>query len=164
VGAIYNGQYAKGLIHAVVFGLLISIANSGAAAGIEPLIGTIIPLWVFYMAFEAYHTAARRQRGEEVDEFSSIIPVRRGDSNTFPVGPVILILLGIVFLLNSLDVVRLRDIIRFWPVFLIALGGYLLYVRLTPPPSGGPASPLNAAGADPGIRADLGGTDFGGTR
>ena len=26
VGAIYNGQYAKGLIHAVVFGLLVSIA------------------------------------------------------------------------------------------------------------------------------------------
>src|SRR5215207_9853935 len=28
VGAIYNGQYAKGLIHAVIFGIVISIQSS----------------------------------------------------------------------------------------------------------------------------------------
>ena len=28
VGAIYNGQYAKGLVHAVIWGMLMSIANS----------------------------------------------------------------------------------------------------------------------------------------
>src|SRR5438105_1387536 len=27
VGAIYNGQYAKGLVHAVIFGVIISILN-----------------------------------------------------------------------------------------------------------------------------------------
>src|SRR5689334_5573888 len=27
VGAIYNGQYAKGLVHAVVFGIIVSIAD-----------------------------------------------------------------------------------------------------------------------------------------
>src|SRR5262245_39091750 len=27
VGAIYNGQYAKGLVHVFIFGLLISVAN-----------------------------------------------------------------------------------------------------------------------------------------
>ena len=32
VGAIYNGQYAKGLVHAVVFGVLCSIADSRATA------------------------------------------------------------------------------------------------------------------------------------
>ena len=31
VGAIYNGQYAKGLVHAIVFGLLVSITGSGTA-------------------------------------------------------------------------------------------------------------------------------------
>jgi hypothetical protein len=28
VGAIYNGQYAKGLVHAVTFGILVSVADS----------------------------------------------------------------------------------------------------------------------------------------
>src|SRR5215813_4100661 len=49
VGAIYNGQYAKGLVHAVIFGLLISIMGSGAAGGLEPLFGLLIAAWIFYM-------------------------------------------------------------------------------------------------------------------
>lgn len=132
VGAIYNGQYAKGLIHAVILGLLISIGSSGAAGGLEPLVGMLIGLWFFYMAFEAYHTASKRLRGEPVDEFSSIFPLARpGAARGFPVGPVLLIFLGVVFLLNTLELVRLYEILRFWPVFLIALGGYMLYLRVT---------------------------------
>jgi hypothetical protein len=39
VGAIYNGQYVKGLIHVVVFGLLISIVSSDDMSGnLQPLI------------------------------------------------------------------------------------------------------------------------------
>ena len=33
VGAIYNGQYAKGIVHAVIWGVLMSIADSRAAHG-----------------------------------------------------------------------------------------------------------------------------------
>jgi hypothetical protein len=136
VGAIYNGQYAKGLIHAVILGFLISITSSGAAGGLEPLLGILTGLWFFYMAFEAYHTAVKRQRGEPVDEFSSIFPMGRAHAaRGFPVGPVLLIFVGIVFLLNTLEVVRLYEILRFWPVFLIALGGYMLYLRVTDRPS-----------------------------
>ena len=49
-------------------------------------------------------------------------------------GPVVLIGLGVLFLLNTLELVRLRDILRFWPVFLIGIGAYMLYVRA----AGGP--------------------------
>jgi hypothetical protein len=136
VGAVYNGQYAKGLIHAIILGFLISVASSGAAGGLEPLIGMLTGLWFFYMAFEAYHTASRRVRGEPVDEFSSIFPVSRGNAGKgFPVGPVLLIFIGVIFLLNTLELVRLYEILRFWPVFLIALGGYMLYLRVTDKPS-----------------------------
>jgi hypothetical protein len=69
VGAIYNGQYAKGVIHVVIFGLLISIASSGGIHGFEPLFGLLIAIWYFYMPFEAYHTARKRQLGHPVDEF-----------------------------------------------------------------------------------------------
>src|SRR5689334_18553483 len=67
VGAIYNGQYAKGLVHAVIWGLLVSIVNSNAAHGLEPIFGILIAVWMFYMAFEAFHTAQRRRLGEPVD-------------------------------------------------------------------------------------------------
>jgi hypothetical protein len=129
VGAIYNGQYAKGLIHVILLGLLISIMNSGAAHGMEPMVGMLIPLLFFYMAFEAYHTASKRLRGEVVDEFSGLFPVGRRSSG-LPLGPIVLIVLGVIFLLDTTEIIRLYQIIRYWPVFLILLGWYLLYLRL----------------------------------
>src|SRR5213592_1193191 len=91
VGAIYNGQYAKGLVHAIVFGLLISIISSNSAHGLEPLFGILIGVFVLYMPFEAYHTARRRKEGQRVDEFSSLIdPRHRGSSS----GAVALIIVG----------------------------------------------------------------------
>ncbi len=128
VGAIYNGQYAKGLLHVVVLGLLISINSSGAAGGMEPLFGLLISLWFFYMAFEAYHTARNRQMGVAVDEFSSILPLRSGG---FPAAPVLLIGFGVLFLLNNLEIIRFYQVMRYWPVFLIALGIWLLYERMS---------------------------------
>ena len=76
VGAIYNGQYAKGLVHVIIIGLTISILSNGAARGLEPLLSLLLAGFWFYMAFEAYHTARRRQLGQAVDEFSSLIPMR----------------------------------------------------------------------------------------
>lgn len=132
VGAIYNGQYAKGLIHVLVFGLLVSIVSSGAASEMAPLFGIMIAAWFPYMAFEAYHTARKRQLGQAVDEFSSIMPMRGG--GRFPVAPVIFIAVGIFFLLLNFDLLRFRDIVRYWPVTLIAVGVYMLYVRLAGAP------------------------------
>ena len=47
VGAIYNGQYAKGVIHVILLGILISIVSSDSAHGFEPLFGMLIPLLFF---------------------------------------------------------------------------------------------------------------------
>jgi len=130
VGAIYNGQYAKGLVHVVVFGLLISIVDSNTLGGLEPLFGMLIPAWIFYMAFEAYHTAKKRAAGEMVDEFSSIVPLQGGGGRNVYVGPAVLIGVGVLFLLNNLDLLRLYHFIRYWPVLLIVLGIYMLATRM----------------------------------
>ncbi len=130
VGAIYNGQYVKGLVHVVVLGILISLASSDdLSGGFEPLFGMLIALWVFYMAFEAYHTAKRRQLGEPVDEFSSILP-RKGRPSQFPLAPTVLIAVGLLFLLHNLNIIRISELLRYWPVALIGLGAYMLYERL----------------------------------
>jgi hypothetical protein len=129
VGAIYNGQYAKGLVHAIVFGLLVSITSSGTAGDLEPLFGILIGVWVMYMALEAYHTAQKRRAGEPVDEFSSILDVH-GRRGGFPVGAITLIALGVLLLLNTTDVIQLRYLLRYWPVLLILMGAYMLYVRV----------------------------------
>jgi len=129
VGAIYNGQYVKGLIHVVIFGLLVAILSNGESGDLEPLFGMMTGAWFFYMAFEAYHTAKKRLLGQPVDEFSSIFP-RRGEPTKFPVAPLFLIAVGLLFLLNNLEIIRFSQIIRYWPIALIGLGVYMLYERV----------------------------------
>jgi TM2 domain-containing membrane protein YozV len=57
VGAMYNGQFFKGLIHVVIFAVLISITDHYGIFGI------FIGAWVLYQSFEAYHTAVARRDG-----------------------------------------------------------------------------------------------------
>lgn len=57
VGAMYNGQYAKGVVHLVVFAVLVSLADQ------HGIFGVVIAGWVFYQVFEAYHTARARRDG-----------------------------------------------------------------------------------------------------
>jgi hypothetical protein len=129
VGAIYNGQYAKGLLHAFIWGVLISIANSNAAHGMEPIFVMGVIAWMAYMAFEAYHTARKRRLGEPVDEYSSILNLR-GQHNV-PIVAIGLIVMGVLFLLHTLNLLDFEYVARYWPVLLIAAGVYLLFGRIT---------------------------------
>jgi hypothetical protein len=128
VGAIYNGQYAKAFVHVVIFGVLISILDSRVVRGLEPLFGLMIPVFIFYMAFEARNTARKRLAGEPVDEFSGLIS---GDSPVGrSMGAVFLIALGAIFLANNLGWFDLETIFKFWPLLLIALGVSMLAQRV----------------------------------
>jgi TM2 domain-containing membrane protein YozV len=62
VGAMYNGQFFKGLIHVVIFAVLISITDHYGIFGI------FIAAWVLYQSFEAYHTAKARRDGEPLPD------------------------------------------------------------------------------------------------
>jgi hypothetical protein len=132
VGAVYNGQYAKGVVHALVWGGLLSTAIATGRTGPPGSVAVFIALMVMttlYMPIEAMHTARAIRRGEPVDEFWGLFGLDRGASSS-PVGGVLLILMGVVFLLHSLGYWRLGDAARFWPVTLIALGIHLLYRRI----------------------------------
>ncbi len=42
----------------------------------------------------------------------------------------VLIAVGLLFLLHNLNIIRIGELLRYWPVALIALGAYMLYERL----------------------------------
>jgi TM2 domain-containing membrane protein YozV len=143
VGAIYNGQYIKGLVHAVIFGVIVTLISSNDEGAGTPFLGIMLAAFVFYMPFEAYHTAKKRQMGITVDEWSSLISQDR-IANRAPMGPIILIGIGFLFLLDTLHLLDFHRIGRFWPVLLIVIGAYMLYSRANatriapyPPPSAG---------------------------
>jgi hypothetical protein len=58
VGAMYNGQYAKGLAHLVIFAVLDALSHD-----MNQVFGIFVVGWVFYQAFDAYHTAKARRDG-----------------------------------------------------------------------------------------------------
>jgi TM2 domain-containing membrane protein YozV len=67
VGAMYNGQMIKGLIHVLVFAVLVSITST-VHSDMDIFFGLLIPAWIFYQAFEAYHTAKARRDGEPLPD------------------------------------------------------------------------------------------------
>ncbi len=106
--------------------------DANERTGMQPIFGMLTPVWVFYMALEAYHSAKKKLAGEPLDEFSSIFPAR-GAGIGFPLLPVLLIALGVLFLLDNLQLLQIQRMIPYaGPLFLIALGGYMLYARLKP--------------------------------
>ena len=62
VGAMYNGQFFKGLVHVVIFAVLINITDHYG------IFGLFIAAWVLYQSFEAYHTAKARRDGEPLPD------------------------------------------------------------------------------------------------
>ncbi len=120
LGAVYNGDYAKGVMHVVIFGTIISLIDHAP--------GFFVPLlvaFIFYMPFEAYQTAKRRLTNQ---------PPAAGFSEGQQVGPVLLIGLGIIFLLDRfhwIDFDRVVDTL--WPLGLIGFGIWLLIRRRSTP-------------------------------
>jgi cell division septation protein DedD len=62
VGAMYNGQFFKGLIHVVIFAVLVSITEY------HGIFGIFIGAWVLYQSFEAYHTARALRDGQPLPD------------------------------------------------------------------------------------------------
>lgn len=58
VGAMYNEQYGKGIVHLIVFAILVTLASD-----VNGIFGLFIAGWEFYMAIEAHHTARARRDG-----------------------------------------------------------------------------------------------------
>ena len=125
LGAIYNGEYNKALIHIVVFGALILGITGAFGEGLTGFWIFGLVAFIFYMAIDSLRVAKARQTGEALKD-----PFEAWSKNR-PIGPIILIAVGALFLLNNFgffDFFRLRQI--FWPLVLIGVGFLMLKNRV----------------------------------
>ncbi|HTZ32900.1 MAG TPA: DUF5668 domain-containing protein [Methylomirabilota bacterium] len=125
LGAIYNGEYNKALIHIVVFAAIIVGLSSDVGAGADVALAFVLTGFIFYMAIDAMRTVKARNTGEVVQD-----PLETW-SKTRPIGPMILIGIGALFLLNNFgffDFLRVRQV--FWPLVLIGVGFLMLRNRV----------------------------------
>jgi hypothetical protein len=125
LGAVYNGEYNKALIHIVVFAAMIVGLSSDIGDSAEVVLSLLLAGFVLYMAFDAHRTARAKLAGD-----TSLDPIESWSKNR-PVGPIILIALGALFLLNNFSWFPFYRIGRLWPLILIGVGILLFRNRLS---------------------------------
>lgn len=158
VGAMYNGEFAKGFIHVLIFGTLIWMANHMAE-----VFGVAVAAFYVYMPIEAYKTARAREMGLPAPDpfgFNTMFasnaqrssrattsnvaggialgvvegqpagtdPVQEDPRSRAPIGAFILIGLGVIFLLNEFGLLNFNWD-KIWPIVLIVIGAAMLFRR-----------------------------------
>jgi TM2 domain-containing membrane protein YozV len=147
VGAMYNGQFVRAFAHVVIFVMIIMATDQ-----ISGFIGFGIPVFIIYMVIDAHQSAKARQLGlpapdplgldrlfgsqstpapattmAVTDDTAVAVP----PSNSLPVGAIVLIGLGVLFLLANFGVLHFFHIVKFWPLIFIALGLWIAFQRTT---------------------------------
>jgi len=148
VGAMYNGQFARAFAHVIIFVMLIMAADN-----ISGLFGLGIAIFIFYMVFDAHQSAKAKQLGlaapdplgldrlfgaqnaptpgVAVAATSDAQAEQAPPSNNLPMGAIVLIGLGVLFLLSNFGVLQFFRIMKLWPLLFIALGLWIAYQRTT---------------------------------
>lgn len=128
VGAVYCSQYAKGLAHLLIFALL--IFGSDHAGNWDWIFGIGIAFFYVYQIIDAVRTARALQEGQPAPDPLGLGQTfsmgEKFDSGKLPVGAVILIGLGVLFLLHTMGIME-YGFERYWPLILIFLGGWMFY-------------------------------------
>jgi len=128
VGAVYTGQYAKGLSHLVIMVLLILGVGSGLPWYVVTMLGIGMGFFYVYQIIDAVRSAKAIQTGEPApDPFGLAQAFGAGEKfegTKVPAGAAILIGLGILFLLHTAGLFEF-GLDRFWPLILIFLGVWM---------------------------------------
>jgi len=127
LGAVYNGQYMKALIHVLIFAGLIAALSSDPPDSVAAFLGIALGCFYFYMPIEAYRTARARRDGQA--EPANLID---GGADRKPIGAFILIGIGALLLLGNFGLLQQEWLRKSWPVALILIGGWILWDRLHP--------------------------------
>jgi hypothetical protein len=125
LGAIYNGEYNKALLHIVIFAGIILGISLDLGDGAEAVLICALVVFPFYMAIDAVRTLKSKQTGVTYQD-----PVENWTKQR-SFGPILLIGLGALFLLKNFgvfDFFRMRELI--FPLILIGLGVLLLRNRV----------------------------------
>src|SRR5271163_1414396 len=131
VGAVYTGQYAKGLAHLCIFAMLIVGISVGGNHDQSALLAfSIVGLifFIIYQLIDAVRSAKAMQMAQPIpDPFGLAATFGGGakiETSKLPIGAIILIAIGVLFLLNTMGLTEF-GLGRFWPLILIALGGWM---------------------------------------
>ena len=130
VGAVYTGQYAKGLAHLLIFvGLIIGMGQSDP---IDTICAFAFAFFYVWQIIDAVRSAKAIQLGQPAPDPLGLAQAfgagEKVDTSRIPVGAVVLIALGALFLLQTVGVFEF-SVRRIWPILFILLGLWLFAKR-----------------------------------
>jgi hypothetical protein len=141
VGAVYCGQYAKGLAHLLIFTGLVWGLSSGHFGSLEPVLGIGMGFFIVYQIIDAIRSAKAIQMGQPAPDPFGLghafgtgeltgpsSATEKSSASKVPTAAVVLIGLGVLFLLHTAGILAVNAD-RIWPLFVIALGVWLYAKR-----------------------------------
>ncbi len=128
LGQVYSGYVIHGITTAIIFVVIITTLASSNMHGLEPLLGMSIGFVYLYGIIDA----ARRSQAinRALDGYGSgDVPddLKLPGQNGSMVGGALLVVLGVILVAHTRFDVNLDWLEDWWPVLLIALGGWLIY-------------------------------------
>lgn len=127
LGAVYNGEYIKALVHVLIFGGLVAAQTNDVSGGFHAILGVALACFYLYMPIDAYHVAKAGQSGAAIGEPSGPSFL---EGHNRPLGAIILIVLGVFLLFANLGWLEWDWFSRLWPLGLVLIGAWLLVERL----------------------------------
>lgn len=125
LGAVYNGEYVKAIIHVLIFAGMIAALSSDLPAGMDAFMGIALGCFYFYMPIEAYRVAKARVEGQP--EPASLVSSGPGK---LPIGAMVLIGIGALLLANNFNLLEGDWFRKSWPAALVVLGIFILIDRV----------------------------------
>ena len=124
LGAVYNGEYTKALVHVCTFIAFVAILNASSSDTVHAIFGMGLAAFIVYMAIDANRTAKANLIAPKAPDADAVTVKAR------TIGPFILIGIGVIFLLQNFHAFELDMVIdRWWPLLLIGVGGFLVWRR-----------------------------------
>ena len=120
VGFFYIGNVMKGVAYILIFASLIVLQVESRRANEHVIFGLLIAAFYIFQIFDSFNEAKKTQYSELVEETN-------GKEEVSLTAAVIILVIGVFFQLAELNVIRYRDISKFWPIILIALGAKFIF-------------------------------------
>lgn len=119
VGFFYIGNAVKAIAYILIFISLIVLEVESRRALEHVAFGLMIAGFYIFQIFDSYNEAKKTRAREEV--------VTNGEVKISLFWSVTILVVGIIFQLIELDIIRFRQVTRLWPILLIALGARYIY-------------------------------------
>ena len=115
VGFFYIGNFLKGIAYLLIFASIIVMIAEGRGHE-APILGLMLAGFYIFQIFDSFNEAKKTRYREAPKE----VTTDKDEVSLF--AAVTILVVGIVFQLAELDVIRYRDIARLWPLILIGFG------------------------------------------